>query len=282
MLEKTPMINSYKMITILAMLAIDRFPGTISIKELVQEFTKIVKRSAALKADIGINYTDVPRVHNLLLRNPVAAWINETSFAYDSETFSCSVEIGQPERDDFQEMVREIVEWRLAEYLQRDTAGKGSGIEPPTKVENPEIWHPYMREYIPGLFGFDFNIAIWNVGFVSKDAHLFLLVTLENNGFTEDFKYEDGFISPDIIKWQSQNRTTKDSTIGERISKHKEKGIAVHLFVRRSKKIGQNAAPFYYCGNVDFIDWEGDAPITVKWQLSEPVPESLQATFNVI
>ena len=36
-------------------------------------------------------------------------------------------------------------------------------------------------------------------------------------------------------------------------------GIHVHLFVRPTKKTGQAATPFIYCGEVDFVSWEGNA-----------------------
>ena len=39
-------------------------------------------------------------------------------------------------------------------------------------------------------------------------------------------------------------------------------------------------APFVYCGPVQFIDWEGDQPITVRWKLSEPVLESRWAILQ--
>jgi hypothetical protein len=51
-------------------------------------------------------------------------------------------------------------------------------------------------------------------------------------------------------------------------------GVPVHLFVRKTSKIaGRGSAPFLYCGDVEFVEWEGDKPITVRWHLPEPVPE---------
>jgi hypothetical protein len=55
----------------------------------------------------------------------------------------------------------------------------------------------------------------------------------------------------------------------------------VHLFVRRAKKIKGKQAPFVYCGQVGFVDWEGDAPVTVRWRLPEPVPQPLRQTLQV-
>jgi predicted nucleotidyltransferase component of viral defense system len=35
---------------------------------------------------------------------------------------------------------------------------------------------------------------------------------------------------------------------------------------------GGGSAPFVYCGEVRFVEWEGEAPITVRWRLGEGVP----------
>jgi Domain of unknown function (DUF3427) len=51
-------------------------------------------------------------------------------------------------------------------------------------------------------------------------------------------------------------------------------GIPVHLFVRKTSKIaGGGSAPFTYCGDVEFVEWEGEKPITVRWRLPEALPE---------
>ena len=68
---------------------------------------------------------------------------------------------------------------------------------------------------------------------------------------------------------------------GQDLSKHRERGLAVHLFVRRTKKFGQKAAPFVYCGEVNFVEWEGNAPITIKWRLENPVPEHMRRSLQV-
>jgi hypothetical protein len=52
--------------------------------------------------------------------------------------------------------------------------------------------------------------------------------------------------------------------------------MSVHLFVRaHSKTAHGRAAPFVYCGDVDFASWTGERPITVTWRLREAVPERL-------
>jgi superfamily II DNA or RNA helicase/diadenosine tetraphosphate (Ap4A) HIT family hydrolase len=146
-----------------------------------------------------------------------------------------------------------------------------------------ELWREYAREQIPGLFGMTFSTAIWNAGFVFREKHIFLLVTLDKSGHASDFQYGDRFLSPAEFEWQSQNRTTQASAHGDAIRRHVERGIAVHLFVRPTKKLAgrSGSAPFTYCGDVQFADWEGDAPITVRWRLPEGVPERLREKLRV-
>ena len=117
--------------------------------------------------------------------------------------------------------------------------------------------------------------------FCWTSRHLFLLVTLEKGDLAESFEYEDRFLSPEAFQWQSQNRTKRDSPVGRALSRHQEQGYKVHLFVRRAKKIRGAAAPFVYCGEVAFADWEGDAPITVRWRLPEPVPTAPREALRV-
>jgi hypothetical protein len=143
--------------------------------------------------------------------------------------------------------------------------------------ESPELFRRYAREQIPRLFGEEFNPAIWNAGFVTvptgKPKHVFLLVTLDKGGMAREFQYGDHFLSPDEFQWQSQNRTRQDSAHGRLIRDHVALGAQVHLFVRREKKRGSAAAPFVYCGPVRFLEWEGDAPITVRWRLENRLPD---------
>jgi hypothetical protein len=97
----------------------------------------------------------------------------------------------------------------------------------------------------------------------------------------QDHRYVDHFVSDCEFAWQSQRRTTQASKHGQLLRNHSERGHRVHLFVRPTKKTGSKPTPFVYCGQVEFISWEGEAPISIRWQLREPVPPSLHATLSV-
>ena len=150
--------------------------------------------------------------------------------------------------------------------------------------QGPDLWREYMRADIPPLFGLEFNPGSWNKGFVfhKESKQMFLLATLSNQGMPKPFQYIDRFISRDQIQWHSQNQTRMETPTGQRIKNHKKLGIEVHLFVRARKKLPDStAAPFVFCGRVDFVDWEGEQPITVKWRLLNPISEQLLERFSV-
>jgi len=382
-LEITPMVNSFKMLTLLGMLDRNAFPGETRIEDLTTEFRRLASRSAALRAETGTAIADEVELRRLIERNPIDAWCGGKGtggtayFSYDGAIFRSNVSVPPNCREDLQNLVRELIDWRMAEYLDRDQMHAGDRLickvihasgrpiiklpprtahvelphgwtdlevdgrrctanfakefinvvradpasesnvlpdilrrwfgpdagrpgtrfqvaieqssdhrrmEPMGRMANAEIaqaWQYYTREKIPTLFGLTFSPAIWNQGFVKSADHLFLLVKLEKTGLNRDHRYENQFLSPDLFSWQSQNKTRQESKDGQLIRHHGEQGIDVHLFVRRHKVREGKAAPFLYCGPVDFEGWAGDAPISVSWRLRERVPDELQTTLKV-
>ena len=383
-LESTPMTKSFKMLTLMGMLNRDALPGKIDIADLTSEFRRIARRSETLRDDVGENLEDDSRLKSLIEKNPIEAWCGgkgtggRSYFQYDDAEFSTDFSLASECRDDFQNLVRELVDWRLAEYLERGetmttvdrfvcrvmhtsgrpilklpdrkkTSGVPSGwvkvlangqphianfvrefvnvvrtdreaetnvladivrgwfgpdagrpgtrfevtFEPagdllqmkPMDVQRPasttEKWSHYMRENIPPLFGFTFSPGSWNQGFVLVEDHAFLLVTLEKGSLNNDHRYDDRFLSADRFQWQSQNRTKQESKHGRLIRNHLSEGVDIHLFIRRRKLLDGKAAPFVYCGPVDFESWEGENPITVKWRLREDVPSTMRGALDV-
>lgn len=138
----------------------------------------------------------------------------------------------------------------------------------------------YMREAIPALYGFEFNTGSWNQGLVAKPGHIFLLVTLKKAALPEAARYRDKFLGPDVFQWESPRSTTQESKAGRGLRNHTANSVAVHLFVRASKLGSGGASPFVYCGDMEFMDWEGERPITIRWQLKSPISKPLLELFE--
>lgn len=124
-LEKTPMTRSFKVLTLQAMLQRDALPGALEISQLTAEFARIAGRSATLKADVGVPLEDATRLRKYLEMNPLAAWTEgkgtggNAYFSYTNGLFRSTFDVSLETRETFKDLVSEILDWRLAEYLQR-------------------------------------------------------------------------------------------------------------------------------------------------------------------
>lgn len=281
-LETTAMTRSWKMLVLLGMVAEERFPGRIDLGELTRAFAHQARRQARLTADVGPALDDPTALRRLLLDHPVRAWTEGRGtpggswFGLEENTFLSRLKVRPGTEATLRAMTREIAEWRLARYLGREAESEpdaiSGGREANGEPREAVLWQDYLREEIPRLWGFDFQANLWRQGFVQKGRHLFLLVSLEKEGMQESHQYADHFLDASTFEWQSQNRTKQESRQGQSLKNHKEQGLSVHLFVRRRRKTQRGtASPFTYCGEVDFVDWEKDAPITIRWRLREPL-----------
>lgn len=294
---RTPMTRSYKMVLLQAMQEAGALPGRMSLDDLATRFQDIARRNPRIAAELGAPLDDLPAVRSSVRTNPVAAWTSRQDasgkpfFTFDGESFETAFAVEPRLRPAFSDMIRELIDWRLAQYLDRgavtveaapeaqEQASVGEGASQ-GRVSLAVPWREYMREEIPPLFGLAFKSGSWNQGFVVDGRHAFLLVTLEKGNVPLGRTYDDRFTAADSFQWHSQTRTTRASKHG-RIIGGIEKGFDVHLFVRAGKLRGSKGAPFYYCGDVEFESWVGDAPISVTWRLSEPAPEHLRRLLGV-
>jgi serine/threonine protein kinase len=125
-LETTQMTRSFKMLTLRGMLNRKALPGAIGIKELAAEFQRLALGSAVLRADVGEDLNDMDKLCRYLEKNPIAAWAGGKGtrgrpyFAYEQSVFSSTFTVVEELRPEFQELAREIIEWRLADYLRRE------------------------------------------------------------------------------------------------------------------------------------------------------------------
>jgi superfamily II DNA or RNA helicase/HKD family nuclease/diadenosine tetraphosphate (Ap4A) HIT family hydrolase len=141
-LEITPMTRSFKMLTLLVMLNEDQLPGELEIGKLVHGFAHIARRSAKLKADVGVDIDNPRALRQYLEKNPIEAWAGgkgtrqKSFFSYHNNLFGTSFDIDEDLRSSFQELAREIADWRLAEYLQRKSFAHSSQNEIICKVSH--------------------------------------------------------------------------------------------------------------------------------------------------
>ena len=139
----------------------------------------------------------------------------------------------------------------------------------------------FMRADIPGLFGLEFNKGAWEAGHVCPKGQddQFILVTLNKQGKVVDHQYHDYFTDGETFHWQSQNSVGPDSGRGRGLINHKANGSKLHLFVRKNKMEAKKAAPFYYCGPMEYVSHESEKPMSVISTLDNELSESLKLEF---
>lgn len=293
-LTRTTMVRSYKMLVLRAMLQRGRMPGAMGIAELADEIAGLALRNPRFRADLSVDPDQPMALTRLLERNPIKAWSDGADgrfFEYENGVFSARVAVDSADTPAFTSLVQEIVDWRIAAYLQRtlEDIGENSPLaqaaEPDADfvrdLPGAELWREYMREEIAAPYGLTFSTGSWNQGFIVQGREVFLLVTLNKSGHISQHRYVDQFVDAATFAWQSQGQTRQDSRAG-RIISGAEPGYRIHLFVRAAKlRPNGKAAPFLYCGQVRFVSWEGETPISVTWALSEPLPAHLRRAFGV-
>ena len=288
--ETTQMTKSYKMVVLRAMLDAEAIPGELTLDRLREGVRRIARRSGALRDDFDARLEDDADLRRLLEQNPIAAWTGgrgtggRSFFAYDDGVFRTTFSVPEQQRSAFAGLLRELVDWRLAEYLDRESSTPESATEEVSaeRAVTPfEIGRSYMRKEIAEAAGLVFNTGSWNAGYVHQGGLVFLLVTLQSADMPEGFRYADRFLAPDLFEWKSQNRQQQRGGPGQLMRHHEERGVPVHLFVRKRKTHAGHGAPFVACGPVTFESWEGEKPITIRWRLAQPINDRMADLFEV-
>jgi len=118
-------------------------------------------------------------------------------------------------------------------------------------------------------------------GLLANGKEYFLFVDLhKEEDVKESINYKDKFISPQEFQWQSVNNTTQQSERGKDIIFNKQRGVNLHLFIRKYKEIDGKTEPYIYIGKGNVVEYEGNKPITVKMELEHEVPASLYTEFT--
>ncbi|MDQ0973817.1 superfamily II DNA or RNA helicase [Neobacillus niacini] len=118
-------------------------------------------------------------------------------------------------------------------------------------------------------------------GLLANGNEYFLFIDLhKEEDVKESINYKDKFISPQKFQWQSVNSTTQQSERGKNIIFNKQRGVNLHLFIRKYKEIDGKTEPYIYIGKGNSVEFEGDKPITVWMELENEVPASLYTEFT--
>lgn len=140
----------------------------------------------------------------------------------------------------------------------------------------------YTRDQILSAFGFStFNTKSSNREgvAVSKDKNtelLFITLNKSEKEFSPTTLYEDFAVSENLFHWQTQNNVKPESEKGLSYINHQQTGKKILLFVReKAEDEYGNTMGLVFLGEANISEYSGRQPMSIKWQLSEPMPPYL-------
>lgn len=176
-------------------------------------------------------------------------------------------------------LVKEIIE--VLELLIDKVDFKEIDIQLP--YNQPLKLHArYTRDQILAAFGlstFDRKSpsregVAENVGLNTELLFINLIKSEEN--FSPTTMYDDYAISETMFHWQSQNSSRPDIGKGLSYIKHQENDKKILLFIReKANDENGNTMGYVFIGEGNFKENEGEKPMNIKWELSEPMPNYL-------
>src|SRR5262249_33425640 len=94
-----------------------------AIDPLVEQVRKIAARYLKIREDLSNNVDDPKKLRRLLIENPIRALVNGPGtrdvpfFRFEKDRLSTTFNVGDVES--FRELLREVLDWRLAQYLSQ-------------------------------------------------------------------------------------------------------------------------------------------------------------------
>nr|WP_315149825.1 DUF3427 domain-containing protein [uncultured Flavobacterium sp.] len=176
-------------------------------------------------------------------------------------------------------LVKEIIE--VLEILIDKIGFKEIDIELPYK-QPLKLHSRYTRDQILAAFGlstFDKKSSNREGAAENKRLNteiLFINLIKSEENFSPTTMYDDYAISETLFHWQSHNAYGPETTKGLSYINHKENDKKILLFVReKGKDENGNTLGYVFIGEGSFIDTEGSKPMSIKWELNEPIPNYL-------
>jgi SOS-response transcriptional repressor LexA len=117
------MTKSYKMVLLEAFLELDGLTNAVGLDGLANRSWQVLQRRRQLIGDLPEEYQALSVApddwRSYWKKNPVSAWNNGQFFDVRDEQFLCNLKIEEPMREAFEEMLQELVDFRLTSYEAR-------------------------------------------------------------------------------------------------------------------------------------------------------------------
>ena len=269
----------------------------IRLNELEESFIKFIctklangKRKTELEVlnDL-INNQDYIFPNNLSQTNIMNIFTNEFPTGSGKNTFKDCIFMENKkisksfktclENNDFKSMLKEIIEYGLDHYNKY--------YKNTYKDTNFVLYQKYTYEDACRLLNWQHNEVPLNIGGYKYDQTTKTFPVFINydkaNDIQDTIKYEDHFINESQLFAISKSGRTTSSDDVQNFLYAKERGIEVHLFVRKNKD-DKTSKEFYYLGNMKaeidkakqfMMPNTQKTAVEILWQLDTPVREDI-------
>ena len=122
------MMRAYEVALLLTMFDGEAFVPSLDVDAIVPRVAALARKTRRLAEDFSVDLDDAAALRRLLVENPIAAFVprnrpaTEGHVAFDGRRFGLSVTVADP--TGFGRLLREILDWRLAQYLSRSGDGR--------------------------------------------------------------------------------------------------------------------------------------------------------------
>lgn len=251
------------------------------------------KLFAALKADLEADYgiqMDKNQQDNIVnvMTNEFPAGASKSTYAEcvflqndvttEGEYLTSDVLLKMMENKAFYEILNELVTFGISRY-ERDFSNRYADTD-------LVLYQKYTYEDVCRILNWECNEVPLNIGGYKFDKKTKTFPVFINYDKAEDIsdttKYEDHFTSPSTLIAISKSGRSIESEDVQNFLHAKERGIQVHLFVRKNKddKISKE---FYYLGYMEATGRTEEfvmpntekTAVKIEWKLDEPVREDL-------
>lgn len=105
---------------------------------------------------------------------------------------------------------------------------------------------------------------------------LFIDLQKSEEDYSPTTLYDDYAINDILFHWQSQNKTRADAGKGLSYINQEALNKNILLFVRETKRDEWgNTMGYVFLGDARFVQYEGEKPMSITWELREPIPSYL-------
>jgi len=142
----------------------------------------------------------------------------------------------------------------------------------------------YTRNQVLAALGIDVHPLLEGAHYHKERNTDLFFVTLKKTEkeFSPTTMYEDYAISDKLFHWQSQGKTSDDSPTGLRYRDQRRIKHNVLLFVRQTRSDKGVTLPYVYLGKLNFVSYEGSKPMSIVWELDDPMPPWMLETSSII